>query len=238
MLATWLPLLALGGSALASPAPGAQNSIKFRGLDAVSSGSVHNVHLTYRDNFPHGNQVRVAYGDCNMKRSDQYHHEVASLLSTREAAPDRLIWKVPRDIHERGCLHAYTAEGTLLGRSEPIEFVESLRKRQALHEIGDSNGLWFDGVRYLESKNKTTVSTEEAKSKSIAIVGGGMAGLMTSLLLDSVGMTNWHIVESSERVGGRVRTMYLNGTGPDDYQYQEMGPMRFVEAHPSIYHEP
>ncbi|KAJ4157121.1 hypothetical protein NW754_008763 [Fusarium falciforme] len=40
-------------------------------------------------------------------------------------------------------------------------------------------------------------------------------------------MTNWHIVESTQRVGGRVRTKYLNGTSPDEYQYQEMGPMRF-----------
>jgi monoamine oxidase len=40
-------------------------------------------------------------------------------------------------------------------------------------------------------------------------------------------MNNWKILEASKRVGGRVRTTYLNGTKPDDYQYQEMGPMRF-----------
>lgn len=31
-----------------------------------------------------------------------------------------------------------------------------------------------------------------------------MAGLMTSLLLQSVGITNWKIIESSKRVGGYV----------------------------------
>lgn len=37
---------------------------------------------------------------------------------------------------------------------------------------------------------------------AIAIVGGGMSGLMTSLLLQSVGIENWEIMESSQRVGG------------------------------------
>jgi cation diffusion facilitator CzcD-associated flavoprotein CzcO len=39
---------------------------------------------------------------------------------------------------------------------------------------------------------------------AVAIIGGGMAGLMTSLLLQSVGITNWKIIESSSRVGGYV----------------------------------
>lgn len=34
-------------------------------------------------------------------------------------------------------------------------------------------------------------------------------------------------MESSQRIGGRIRTKYLAGTTPDQYQYQEMGPMRF-----------
>jgi monoamine oxidase len=40
-------------------------------------------------------------------------------------------------------------------------------------------------------------------------------------------MNNWKILEASQRLGGRVRTSYLNDTKPEDYQYQEMGPMRF-----------
>lgn len=144
----------------------------------------------------------------------------------RDALPDRLVWIVPQDVEEGGCLHAYS-DKRLLGRSEPISLTASRRKRESLDEIGDSNGAWFDGVKYLESKNQSETVTEEAKKKRIAIVGGGMSGLMTSLLLTSVGMHNWHITESSERVGGRVRTKYLDNTSPDDYQYQEMGPMRF-----------
>jgi monoamine oxidase len=40
-------------------------------------------------------------------------------------------------------------------------------------------------------------------------------------LLTSVGFHDWQIIEASARVGGRVHTSYLNGTKPDQYQYQE-----------------
>jgi len=46
-------------------------------------------------------------------------------------------------------------------------------------------------------------------------------------MLDSVGIHNWKIIESSQRIGGRIRTAYLNGTSPDEGQYHELGPMRF-----------
>lgn len=46
-------------------------------------------------------------------------------------------------------------------------------------------------------------------------------------ILDSVGITDWKILEASSRIGGRVHTSYLNATRSSQYQYQEMGPMRF-----------
>ena len=42
-----------------------------------------------------------------------------------------------------------------------------------------------------------------------------------------MGFNDWQIIEASSRIGGRVHTAYLDGTAPDEYQYQEMGPMRF-----------
>ena len=47
------------------------------------------------------------------------------------------------------------------------------------------------------------------------------------LILESVGIRNWKILESSDRLGGRMLTAYLNNTKPEDYQYHELGPMRF-----------
>lgn len=91
----------------------------------------------------------------------------------------------------------------------------------------DAEGPWFDGVAYLQEKEPDEVFVAAAKSKTVGILGGGMSGLMTSHLLESVGFHDWKIIEASARIGGRVHTSYLNGTKPSDYQYQEMGPMRF-----------
>lgn len=79
----------------------------------------------------------------------------------------------------------------------------------------------------MKSKNNTATTIAKAKNTSIAILGGGMCGLMTSLLLESVGIHNSHFYKSSRRVGGRIRTKYLNNTRPDQYEYQEIAPMRF-----------
>ncbi|OJJ29962.1 hypothetical protein ASPWEDRAFT_121674 [Aspergillus wentii DTO 134E9] len=83
----------------------------------------------------------------------------------------------------------------------------------------DALGTWFDGVAAI---NHTNNETPASKNTSIAIVGAGISGLTTALLLDSVGIHNWEIIEASNRVGGRIRTKYLGGTE----EWAEMGPMR------------
>lgn len=97
----------------------------------------------------------------------------------------------------------------------------------------DAHGPWFDGVALLEQKEPSAVDVAAAKSKEVAIVGAGMGGLMTYLVLSQAGLTNISIIEAGQRLGGRVHTEYLSG-GPFDYSYQEMGPMRF----PTTYADP
>lgn len=94
----------------------------------------------------------------------------------------------------------------------------------------DTLGPWFEGVNVLANKEPGAVDVDKAKAKEIAIVGAGMSGLMSYLVLHQAGMTNISIIEAGNRLGGRVHTEYLSG-GPFDYSYQEMGPMRF----PSTY---
>ncbi|UNI17735.1 hypothetical protein JDV02_004057 [Purpureocillium takamizusanense] len=86
-------------------------------------------------------------------------------------------------------------------------------------------GPWFQGVVALESLNLTSTAVDRAKRSKVAIVGAGMSGLMTYLILHQAGLTNVTIIEGSDRVGGRVHTQYLSG-GPFDYSYQELGAMR------------
>lgn len=116
-----------------------------------------------------------------------------------------------------------------MARSPPMTISRPVERRQPLSiaNYADATGPWFDGIAYMRGKEPGRTVVSAAKNASVAIIGGGMAGLMTSLLLSSVGMQNWHIHESSQRLGGRIRTQYLNGSRPEEYQYQEMGPMRF-----------
>ncbi|KAL4891209.1 hypothetical protein BDV59DRAFT_194423 [Aspergillus ambiguus] len=99
-----------------------------------------------------------------------------------------------------------------------------------LHDF-DALGAWFDGVNSINATSLNATARAAAKNASIAIVGGGISGLATALLLDSVGVHNWEIIEASDRVGGRFRTKFVGGTE----EWAEMGPMRLpVRAH---YHD-
>jgi monoamine oxidase len=217
--------LTLLGTSLATPLRSGVDFVRFKGPFSVEANSVHNIHVECSDSTWEGD-LRLVYGDCDMEEVYHRQHEVGTTYVKRQAFPDRFVWVTPSDAIHNGCLHAYSGS-TLLGRSTPIAVSKPLRKRQTISEVADSEGPWFDGVSFMESKNISTTFVAEAKSKDIAIIGGGMSGAMTALLLQSVGVENWHIIESSQRIGGRIRTKYLNGSKPEDYQYQEMGPMRF-----------
>ncbi|EMD88688.1 hypothetical protein COCC4DRAFT_137221 [Bipolaris maydis ATCC 48331] len=216
--------LSLAGGAIASPVAPRSDILFFKPIE-VNSDSVHNVHVDFNDDDFEG-EVRLVYGECGMKSHGQRHHDVASHYIKRSARPERFVWIVPENAIHRGCLHAYSGS-RLIGRSAPISVKHQPRKREDISEVADTMGPWFDGVAYMKSKQNNASYVAMEKSKRIAIVGGGMSGLLTSHLLESVGIHDWHIIESSERIGGRIRTKYLAGSKPDEYQYQEMGPMRF-----------
>ncbi|KAJ6785669.1 hypothetical protein PWT90_00962 [Aphanocladium album] len=86
-----------------------------------------------------------------------------------------------------------------------------------LLEDFDSLGAWFEGVNAI---NCTSIPRND--NVTIAIVGGGVSGLATAMMLDSIGVHGWEIIEASDRVGGRFRTKFVGGT----QEYAEMGPMR------------
>jgi monoamine oxidase len=216
--------LSLASGALSGPVASRPDVIFFKPV-SVTSDSVHNVHLGYGDDSFEGN-VRVVFGDCGMSSPSSRHHDLGSSWIKRSSRPERLVWVVPADATHGGCLHAYSGSA-LIGRSAPISIQHQPKKREEISKVADVMGPWFDGVAYMQSKTNNASFIAVEKSKKIGIVGGGMAGLLTSLLLDSVGIHDWHIIESSQRIGGRIRTKYLAGTTPDQYQYQEMGPMRF-----------
>ncbi|KAL4921323.1 flavin-containing amine oxidoreductase-domain containing protein [Aspergillus aurantiobrunneus] len=208
----------------------------------ITADSLHNIHLQFLDpDFE--DELHIVYGDCHTTTTtpDTHHHSLGKLSIKRSAHPERLVWITPRDTPHLHCLHVFSdSNKRLLARSPPIPISTPHERREslAIADYADAMGPWFDGVAYMTAKQPGPAIVAAAKNSSIAIIGGGMSGLMTSLLLSSVGLHNWHIHESSHRIGGRIRTQYLNDTSPEDYQYQEMGPMRFpVSLHYSEQNE-
>lgn len=151
---------------------------------------------------------------------------------------------IPQDASSGGCISAWsTSTGDLVGRSSKQQFnfvspaqpssnslIEQRGAPPQRIEMSNSTGVdvwgaWFEGIELLKNAHVGAVDAAAAKRSNIAIVGAGMSGLMTYLCLAQQGLTNISIIEASNRLGGRVRTVYLSG-GPSDYSYQEMGPMR------------
>ncbi|KAL3426020.1 L-amino-acid oxidase [Phlyctema vagabunda] len=235
----YLALGALLSASVESSVVPRSASVDFLGPFNIEVSGVHNIHIAY--NNPLDGDLSIHYGDCDRSSmsSTKTHHQVGKTsiggrasrkrnLEWQDARPERFVWVVPADTPDRGCLHAYINGDELVGASQPIDVVAKRAKRSIpIADYVDAEGPWFDGVEYITAKEPDDVFVAKAKGSTIGILGGGMSGLMSAHILDSVGLTNWEILEASSRIGGRVHTSYLNGTTPDEYQYQEMGPMRF-----------
>ncbi|KIX04782.1 uncharacterized protein Z518_05653 [Rhinocladiella mackenziei CBS 650.93] len=190
---------------------------------------VANIHITI-----HGTDslkgILITYGQCDAPSAQSAHHEIHRYDDDES---DRLIWRIPESVPSTGCLSAW-AKDVLVGRSQPIAIDFSLQhgrrkqKRQSSSATVvmdsangiDSRGPWFDGVAALEGTHLTAVASESAKSKQIGIVGAGMAGLMTWLVLNEAGMANITILEASQRLD----------VGHSTDRELQMGPMRFPQA--------
>lgn len=105
-------------------------------------------------------------------------------------------------------------------QAEPAGASPSGTKERQNAKLGDfeSLGTWFNQVAALQSPD----GAAKHPNTKIAIIGGGVSGLSTALMLDSVGIHNWEIIEASGRIGGRFRTVFVG----DTEEYAEMGPMR------------
>jgi len=61
----------------------------------------------------------------------------------------------------------------------------------------------------------------------ICIIGAGISGLYTAMILDSLKIPNltYEILESSDRIGGQLYTHYFDEE--EEHQYYDIGAMRF-----------
>ena len=90
--------------------------------------------------------------------------------------------------------------------------------------LGSNNSIENAGSKDHESSNKIPLHLASEKSLNIGIVGGGMAGLYSALLLQKyIPGVKVKILEANNRVGGHIYT-YKYSSEP--YQYFEAGAMR------------
>ncbi|KAJ5753369.1 uncharacterized protein N7511_007522 [Penicillium nucicola] len=209
-----------------------QETVKVTTSDTVRRGELANVHLDWLSEPP--SLIESRYASCDGQTSGK--EETIAQFSIQDQPPQRLVWAVPEDAATHHCVFVYGGDPSgsaqrLLGRSSPVSLQKKPKRRSAadtnipLLKDFDALGTWFDGVAKIKDKldtNGGVISGSSPKNSSLAIVGGGISGLATGLMLDSVGVHNWEIIEASDRVGGRFRTKYV----ADTQEWAEMGPMR------------
>ncbi|KAK3377368.1 flavin-containing amine oxidoreductase-domain containing protein [Lasiosphaeria ovina] len=222
-----LPLLVAGASTVAALSNNLP--VKLETRTAVTS-RLANVYVDFARVI--GGEVLVTYGSCISTSPEQAHHVLGK---TEGGSATRLVWVLPVDTDSNGCISAWDSSNVLVGRSEPQLLHQRHKRRAEKRAVGiamnnatgiDTLGPWFDGVELLKNREPGPVDVKAAKAKEVAIVGAGMSGLMSYLVLSQAGMKSIKIIEAGGRLGGRVHTEYLTG-GPFNYSYQEMGPMRF-----------
>ncbi|CAI7623413.1 unnamed protein product [Penicillium pancosmium] len=184
--------------------------------------------------------VRPAVYDSCHEPDGSNLEAIIGHYTIEQQPPQRLAWAVPSNAQSENCIFVYgeNQNGELdqvIGKSKPVYLQRKVEKRSTaemnlpLLKDFDSLGTWFDGVSAIKQKtdsNGGVASGASSKNTSIAIVGGGISGLATALMLESVGLHNWEIIEASDRVGGRFRTKYM----ADTQEWAEMGPMRLPHS--------
>ncbi|CAO3594472.1 unnamed protein product [Absidia cylindrospora] len=119
------------------------------------------------------------------------------------------------------CIKIYNEQQTLITKSSMYR-IKTCRKKR-----GEWDHLLFDSVKFHSTVQRDSI-VADSKDKKIGIIGAGASGLFSGFLLDSVGFHNYEILEASQRLGGRIHTAYFGK--PEEYRYQEMGPMRIPYA--------
>jgi hypothetical protein len=158
----------------------------------AEAGGMHNVHIQY--SHPLNGKLSIHYGKCDIENEEISLHRLGTTyvgrhplakrhLEWQDNRPTKFVWLPPSDIPNRGCLHAF-ADGKLVGTSEPVTVTKrKWRRQESFADVADPEGPWFDGVQYLQQKEPDEIFVAQAKNKTIGIIGGGMAGLMTAVCL-------------------------------------------------------
>jgi hypothetical protein len=217
---SFVSLLPLAGSlALFSEAkPVAKPLVTFTSPGTVSPEAVHNIHVEYAGEVD--GELTITYGSCDdalVSRASQRigtthvgaHPLAARHIDHENQRPTKFVWMTPSDM-PKGCLQAFL-DDELVGKSDELVISKKLARRsektKSFADVAGDEGLWFNGVAYLQQKQPDDVFVATAKSKCIGILGGGISGLTSSVsswppLRRTVPSLTFHL-KASVRLCGR-----------------------------------
>ncbi|KNF09771.1 L-amino-acid oxidase [Gottschalkia purinilytica] len=118
----------------------------------------------------------------------------------------------------------------------PDNPTDSERHELILNNLRDLNRTddYYNIIKYLGPMKEITkiAPPGKFKGKKIGIIGAGAAGLSAAFELRKLGF-DITILESSNRIGGRIYTYYFD---KDKKLYGELGPMRIPVSHGTSWH--
>ncbi|WP_017538932.1 flavin monoamine oxidase family protein [Nocardiopsis halophila] len=112
----------------------------------------------------------------------------------------------------------------------PTAVPEERTESRPLTMCGPDFPFGYDA--YLEHPAGLGAVPPEAHGTEVAVIGGGLSGLVTAYELMKMGLRP--VVYEADRLGGRLRTERFDGH-PDDV-VAEMGAMRFPPSSTSLFH--
>ncbi|KAG6012539.1 hypothetical protein E4U41_005306, partial [Claviceps citrina] len=85
----------------------------------------------------------------------------------------------------------------------------------------------------MDKHQRQDAATTSPGHHKICIVGAGVAGLYTALILDDLCIPNleYQVLEASGRVGGRI---YTHRFSSDENDYYDVGAARFPSGRPAM----
>ncbi|KAI9495649.1 flavin-containing amine oxidoreductase-domain containing protein [Zychaea mexicana] len=219
--------------------------------DTLEAGSLTNIYLdygAYKLIEPEGQKMTLSFGVCDIT-SEKFHRRF--IIGTTEVSPSyrpsKFTWAIPTissplsqaQQEQEGCIHATITKRlhrqqeddglktkvTLVASSRPYRI-----RPKRLVKRGFSEQEFFDAFKYFKehaakvhNDDTTHFIAADGKNKKIGIIGAGISGLFSGYLLDQAGFHDYEILEASDRMGGRIQTVYFN---QEHTAYQEMGSMR------------
>lgn len=189
-----LPLLASLNS-LSEAKPLQQQLVTFASLSQLTPGTAQNIVVEYSGEV--NGELTIMYGSCDGASiiSDAHqrigvthlgsHPLAARHVDHEDRRPTKFVWLTPADL-SGGCLRAFINDEHV-GQSEELVITPRVARRKekrAFKDVAGTDSMWFNGVSYLEQKEPDEIFVAAAKSKSFAILGAGLSGLLSSVSSD------------------------------------------------------